>query len=72
MLREYDKDPFGPKRKSFATGGISRIHDECHIKLSFPDSRYVIRRCTFQNLNANLWVAGTIDFYQVTKITGAY
>ena len=56
MLREDNKDPFDPKRKRFATLGIARIHDERHIKLSLPNSRDVVRRCAFQNLNRDIRV----------------
>ena len=36
-------DPFSPKGKGVATLGVSRIHEECHIKLSLPNSLANVR-----------------------------
>jgi hypothetical protein len=42
--------------EEFATAGISRIHDERHIKLPLPNSRNVVCRCAFQKLNRDIRV----------------
>jgi hypothetical protein len=56
MFREDNENPFIPERKGFATVSIARIHDECHVKLSPPNSYDVVSGCALDNLNADVGV----------------